>query len=65
MTRLAVVVLIATGLTGCGWMHRDRETSGSSMQSGYTADPAMQGTGKEMTKNPAQQQKRMQEQQDR
>ena len=48
MSRVGLFVLIATlGLTGCGWMHRDRDAGATTQQSGTSAQPQMQRNDKD------------------
>ena len=52
MSRLGVMaVILALGLTGCGWMHRDRVSASPAAQdSASSAHPEMQGTDKDTLK---------------
>ncbi|HEY3809180.1 MAG TPA: hypothetical protein VGL50_04505 [Steroidobacteraceae bacterium] len=51
MSRLGLTVVIATlGLTGCSWMHRDRDSGAMTQQSGTSAQPQLQGSDKDTLK---------------
>jgi hypothetical protein len=57
------MVIAAVGLSGCGWMNRDRNAGYSSAPSGTSTAPSMQGTDQDATKGPPSQEQPLPEQQ--